>query len=130
MLANPRKDHSIPLFFGNQATAELNEIVNEQLHEMFLILRKRYFYFSYLDEKYEQSKFPTKKSYCFKFLFTNLTGNKVIYKDGKSSQTAQNYWLFKSVISLIFNKRHTGKAEYVEYMVTCSCTKAIHVNLC
>ena len=91
MLANVGKDHSIPLFFGNQGTAELSEIVNEQLHEMFLILREKYFYFSDLGEKYEQSKFPTKKRNCFEFLFTNLTGNKVIYKDGKSSQTAQNY---------------------------------------
>ena len=127
MLANARKDHSISLFFGNQATTELNEIVNEQLHEMFLILRKRYFYFSDLGEKYEQSKFLTKKRNCFEFLLTNLTGNEVIYKDRKSSQTAQNYWLFKSVFSLIFNKRHTGKAEY---MVTCSWPKAIQVNLC
>ena len=50
-LANARKDHSIPLFFGNQATAELNEIVNKQLHEVFLILRKRHFHFSDLGEK-------------------------------------------------------------------------------
>ena len=45
MLANACKDYSIPLFFGNQATVELNEIVNEQLHEVFLILRKTLLFF-------------------------------------------------------------------------------------
>ena len=73
-----------------------------------------------------KASFQPRKGTNLNFFFTNLNGNKVIYKGGKMflKQLKANDYLRRSSL---FNKRHTGKAEY---MVTCSCTKAIPVNLC